>query len=74
MVADPLLLAAVTGGEGVDGAMVSSAAIPTIRTIHQSVRRDTSCRRRLFVDTSRCCCCRADFEQATKRKKTWLFI
>ncbi len=44
VVADPLLLAVVTGGEGVDGAMLSSAAIPTIENVHQSGREAASCR------------------------------
>lgn len=44
VVADPLLLAVVTGGDGVDGAMLSSAAIPTIRILHQSGREAASCR------------------------------
>ncbi len=31
LVAEPLVLAAVTGGEGVDGAMLSSAPMTTMR-------------------------------------------
>lgn len=34
VVADPLLLAAVIGGDGVEGAMLSSTPIPTIANLN----------------------------------------
>lgn len=37
VVAEPLLLAAVTGGDGVDGAMLSSAPMPTIEEVQRSL-------------------------------------
>ncbi len=41
LVAEPLVLAAVTGGEGVDGAIQSSAPIATITTAGRSLFKST---------------------------------
>lgn len=62
VVADPLLLGAVTGGEGVDGAMLSNAPMPTMREIQLLLLKNTNIIETSFAEADQCCYGRADHE------------